>query len=71
MHQQTHEVLPAPFDRLGIERPWLFGHSDGGSIALLYASRLPEKTSGIVVAAPHIHIEDITVKSIRQAREAT
>ena len=37
MHQQAHEVLPALFDALGIERPWLFGHSDGGSIALLYA----------------------------------
>ena len=37
MHDQAHEVLPALFDELGIERPWLFGHSDGGSIALLYA----------------------------------
>jgi pimeloyl-ACP methyl ester carboxylesterase len=49
-------LLPALFHRSGIEDHWLFGRSDGGSIALLYASRFPGKTSGIVVAAPHIHI---------------
>jgi pimeloyl-ACP methyl ester carboxylesterase len=54
----------------GIEDHWLFGRSDDGSIALLYASRFPRKTSGVVVAAPHIHVGNITVESIRQAREA-
>jgi pimeloyl-ACP methyl ester carboxylesterase len=40
MHRQAHEVLPALLQALGIDTaapPWLFGHSDGGSIALLYA----------------------------------
>jgi pimeloyl-ACP methyl ester carboxylesterase len=68
MHEQAWEVLPALFAELGIERPWLFGHSDGGSIALLYAARFP--VAGLVVAAPHIMVEDISVSSIARARTA-
>jgi pimeloyl-ACP methyl ester carboxylesterase len=70
MHEQAIDVLPAFFSQLGITRPWLFGHSDGGSITLLYAAHFPEKVSGIVVAAPHIFVEDISIKSIEMAREA-
>jgi pimeloyl-ACP methyl ester carboxylesterase len=47
--------------------PWLFGHSDGGSIALLYAAR-PAALAGAVVLAPHILVEDLSVASIAQAR---
>jgi pimeloyl-ACP methyl ester carboxylesterase len=47
----------------GIEDHWLFGRSDDGSIALLYASRFPGKTSGVVVAAPRIHIGNILARS--------
>jgi pimeloyl-ACP methyl ester carboxylesterase len=69
MHRQAHEVLPALLQALAITRPpWLFGHSDGGSIALLHAARFP--VSGAVVLAPHILVEDISVASIRQARVA-
>jgi pimeloyl-ACP methyl ester carboxylesterase len=74
MHRQAHEVLPALFDALDIdvarERPWLFGHSDGGSIALLYAARWPQQLSGAIVLAPHILVEDLSIRSIEQAREA-
>ena len=49
-------------------RPWLFGHSDGGSIALLYAATFPEAVTGLVVMAPHIMVEDISVESIAEAR---
>jgi pimeloyl-ACP methyl ester carboxylesterase len=70
MHREAHEVLPALLAALGIERPWLFGHSDGGSIALLHAARFPDSVCGVVVAAPHIFVEDVSVSSIRQAREA-
>ncbi|NMM37012.1 MAG: alpha/beta hydrolase [Glaciimonas sp.] len=69
MQAQAHQVLPAFFSHLGITNPWLFGHSDGASIALLYAARFSENLSGIVVAAPHIFVEDITVASIRVTRE--
>ena len=71
MHRQAHEVLPAFFDALGMTKPlWLFGHSDGGSIALLYASRFPDRVAGLVLLAPHIFVEDITVQNIEQARDA-
>ena len=70
MHRQAHEVLPALLAALGIERPWLFGHSDGGSIALLHAARFAENLRGVIVLAPRIFVEDISVASIRMAREA-
>ena len=54
---------------LGIERPWLFGHSDGGSIALLHAARFPS-VAGVVVVAPHIFVEDVSIASIEAARDA-
>ena len=69
MHQQAHEVLPALLRALGVAAPpWLFGHSDGGSVALLYAARFP--VAGAVVLAPHIQVEDVSVASIQQARVA-
>lgn len=70
LHAQAQEALPALLSHLGIERPWLFGHSDGGSIALLYAAHFPQAVSGIVALAPHILVEDITIDGIRKARDA-
>lgn len=70
LHRQAWEALPTFFAALGIERPWLLGHSDGGSIALLYAARFPQQVSGIIVMAPHIFVEDITIAGIRAARDA-
>lgn len=72
MHAQAEEVLPALLKALNMqnERPVLYGHSDGGSIALMYAAMYPENTQAIAVAAPHIFVEDVTIASIEQAREA-
>ncbi len=74
MHRQAHEVLPTLLTALGIdaqaETPWLLGHSDGGSIALLYAARFPSRVAGTIVLAPHILVEDLSVSSIEKAREA-
>lgn len=69
LHEQAWEALPALLSALDIHKPWLFGHSDGGSIALLYAAKFPDKVSGIIVMAPHIFVEDITIDGIRAARE--
>lgn len=71
LQHQAGEALPALFDALGLqdERPVLFGHSDGGSIALLYAALHPARVAGIAVAAPHIFVEDVTVENIRKARQ--
>jgi len=74
MHQQAHEVLPALLQALDIDtiqdKPWLFGHSDGGSIALLYAAHHVHQVAGVVVLAPHILVEDLSVSSIEQTRLA-
>lgn len=72
MHVQAEVALPALFKALGLEqeRPILFGHSDGGSIALLYAAMYPERVKAIAVAAPHIFVEDITISNIENARTA-
>ncbi len=74
MHRQAEQVLPALLAALGIdsarEPPWLFGHSDGGSIALLHAAAFPGRVAGAVVLAPHILVEDLSVASIAKAREA-
>jgi pimeloyl-ACP methyl ester carboxylesterase len=70
MHQQATDILPALLQALSINRPWLFGHSDGGSIALLFAAKFSEALRGAIVIAPHIFVEDIGVNSIRVAREA-
>ena len=72
MHRQAHELLPALLEALGVDTrnspPWLFGHSDGGSIAMLYAARFPAALAGLVVLSPHIMVEDLTIASIEQAR---
>ncbi|MFO1216752.1 MAG: alpha/beta hydrolase [Burkholderiaceae bacterium] len=71
MHRQAHEVLPALLDALQVrEAPWLFGHSDGASIALLYAARFADAAAGVVAVAPHIKVEPISVASIQRSRAA-
>jgi pimeloyl-ACP methyl ester carboxylesterase len=67
MHDEALDVLPELLRVAGIERPVLVGHSDGGSIALIYANGHP--VSALVLLAPHVFVEDVTVASIEQARE--
>jgi pimeloyl-ACP methyl ester carboxylesterase len=67
MHQEAWTVLPALLQALKIKEPVLLGHSDGGSIALLHASRFP--VSACIVLAPHVMVEDITLTAIEQARQ--
>ncbi|MCD0502525.1 alpha/beta fold hydrolase [Bordetella petrii] len=74
MHDQARDVLPALFEAVGInarrDRPILFGHSDGGSIALLYAAMYPDAVAGVVAAAPHVFVEDVSIANIQRARRA-
>ncbi|MEM5389279.1 alpha/beta hydrolase [Paraburkholderia phymatum] len=75
MSVQARDVLPALLDALGVsvkERQcmWLIGHSDGGSITLLYAAAFPDALAGAVVIAPHVFVEDISVESIADAKKA-
>jgi pimeloyl-ACP methyl ester carboxylesterase len=71
MHRQALELLPALLQALRVEPPYaLFGHSDGGSIALLHAARFAKNVSAAVVLAPHILVEDLSITSIDKARVA-
>ncbi|HMO45951.1 MAG TPA: alpha/beta hydrolase [Rubrivivax sp.] len=71
MHRQAHDLLPALLDKLRVDdAPWMLGHSDGASIALLYAVQRPQAVAGLVVLAPHLFVEPISVQNIEGAREA-
>jgi len=74
MHRQAREVLPKMLEALQIDTAaqplWLFGHSDGASIALLYAAEFPVRVAGVIALAPHIRVEEISVASIERARSA-
>ena len=71
LEREARETLPALLRAAGSDaRPWLFGHSDGASIALLYAAALPQALAGAVALAPHIFVEDETVAGIVAARQA-
>ena len=66
-HQEALEVLPELVRRLGLAEPVLVGHSDGASIALIYAAHRP--VAALVLLAPHVFVEEITVETIRDIRE--
>ena len=74
MHRQAHEVLPALLQALGVDASrqplWLVGHSDGASIALLCAARMGGVVAGLIVMAPHIVVEEVSLTQIRHARTA-
>ena len=70
MEREADDVLPRLLEMFSIEAPVLLGHSDGASIALLYASRPSSLARAIVVLAPHVFVEDIALQSIQAAREA-
>jgi pimeloyl-ACP methyl ester carboxylesterase/GNAT superfamily N-acetyltransferase len=68
MHEEALEVLPELLTHLNTERPILVGHSDGASIALIYAAR--HAVEAVVAIAPHVFVEDICLKEIERARTA-
>ena len=70
MHREAEEMLPALIAALGIERPLLIGHSDGGSIALIFAGTYPAVPVAVAVMAPHEFVEKVTLAGIREARVA-
>ncbi|MFM0435051.1 alpha/beta hydrolase [Paraburkholderia strydomiana] len=74
MSDQARDILPALLDELGIglherRRMWVIGHSDGGSIALLYAVLHPDALAGAVAIAPHVFVEELSVQSIAQTKQ--
>ncbi|MFN7929002.1 MAG: alpha/beta hydrolase [Blastocatellia bacterium] len=69
MHDEALQTLPALCEQLQIEKPIFFGHSDGGSIALIAAGGGVLNPRGVIVLAPHVFVEEFSLVSIRQARE--
>jgi pimeloyl-ACP methyl ester carboxylesterase len=72
MHDEALGDLPRVLDHFGIERAILVGHSDGGSIALIYAGARPAdpRLGGVVTLAAHVFCEELSVTSIRAAKRA-
>jgi pimeloyl-ACP methyl ester carboxylesterase len=70
MHEEARVWLPAILQRLGIRKPVLFGHSDGASIALIQAATPNSEIAGVIALAPHVKVEDLTVRSIDAAKAA-
>lgn len=70
MHNEGLAALPEFLDKLSIEKPILFGHSDGGSIALICAGGTNRPLSGVITMAPHVVVEPISVASIAEAKVA-
>jgi pimeloyl-ACP methyl ester carboxylesterase len=71
MHTEALDVLPKLLETIGFRRGLLLGHSDGASIAAIYAgSHQDHRVQGIVLIAPHFIVEDISVRSIAEIRQA-
>jgi pimeloyl-ACP methyl ester carboxylesterase len=70
MHHEAEVVLPALLDALALDEVILFGHSDGASIALLAAARRDPRFRRLVLLAPHVFVEELSIASIVVARDA-
>jgi pimeloyl-ACP methyl ester carboxylesterase len=71
MHDEAREVLPRLLETIGFQRGMLIGHSDGASIAAIYAgSHQDHRVGGLVLIAPHFFTEDAGIASIEEARRA-
>lgn len=66
-HDREADALVALLAREGIERAILFGHSDGGTIALIAAALAPDRVAACVTEAAHVFVEDVTLAGIRDA----
>lgn len=70
MHDEALLVLPEVLEAVGVREAVLVGHSDGGSIALIHAGGAPTaRVRGLLLEAPHVFCEDLSVRSIARAAE--
>lgn len=65
--EEEADILNELLSYWGLEQVILFGHSDGGSIALIAAAKYPDKIMGIITEGAHIFVEDISVEGIQEA----
>jgi len=67
LHHEALKSLPQVLKHFGIEQAIFIGHSDGGSIALIFGAASPERTMGIITEAAHVFVEEVTLAGIRVA----
>ncbi len=65
---EANVVLPQLLERFTIESPILIGHSDGGSISLIYAGS-GRPLTGAVVLAPHVFVEEEYLPGVEKHAE--
>jgi pimeloyl-ACP methyl ester carboxylesterase len=71
MHIEALDILPKLLDQIGFRRGLLLGHSDGASIAAIYAGGVQDhRVRGVAMIAPHFVVEDISVASIAEIKTA-
>lgn len=71
MHVEALDVLPRLLDAIGFQRGLLIGHSDGASIAAIYAGGVQDhRVRGLALMAPHFVVEDVSVASIAEVKAA-
>jgi pimeloyl-ACP methyl ester carboxylesterase len=70
MHDEARVALPALLAAAGIEDAILIGHSDGASIAIIYAGESEARLRGLVLEAPHVFVEPVCVESIAKVRDS-
>lgn len=64
MHDEALDVLPAVIERFKLEEVVLFGHSDGASIAVIYAGARFRPVRALILEAPHVFVEPVCVERI-------
>lgn len=70
LHDEALIVLPQLLNQLQIERPILLGHSDGASIALIYAGTRTRELSAAILLAPRVFVEEVAIRSIAVTKVA-
>jgi len=70
LEQEAEIVLPALLDALGIERPVLIGHSDGATIALLFAAAFPDRVRAVITEAAHVVMDELTLSGVAALQRA-
>ncbi len=64
------DILAQLATQLDIKSYSIFGHSDGGTIALITAAKYPKQVDKLMVVGPHIYVEDITRKGVKETKAA-
>jgi len=71
MHEEAQDVLPRVLAAIGFRRGLLVGHSDGASIAAIYAGSVQDhRVRGLALMAPHFFTEEMGLAEIERAKAA-